>query len=86
MVPTKNGINHSQTTHQTPIGDSWTPEFRGVPTETGIYPPVERLPSPAKALEVEPSESSYPDSEDGVLGAYLSQIGRYPSPNPRRRD
>lgn len=82
MVPTKNGINHSQITHQTPTDDSWTPEFRGVPTETGIYPPVERLPSPAKALEVEPSEPSYPDSEDGVLGAYLSQIGAIPRLTP----
>ncbi len=78
MVPTKNGIDHSQKTHQAPIEDSWTPEFRGVPTDTGICPPIERLPRSAKALEVEPSGSANSDREDGVLGAYLNQIGNIP--------
>ena len=78
MLPTNNGIDHSRTTHQTPIGDSRAPEFRGVPTETGIYPPIERLPSPVKALKVEPSESSNSDREDAVLRAYLNQIGNIP--------
>ena len=75
MVPTKKDTNSSQTTHQTPTDDSWAPEFRGVPTETGIFSPIERLPSPANALEVEPSKSSYPDRENGTLGTYLNQIG-----------
>lgn len=82
MVPTKDGVDHSQTTHQVPAGDSWAPEIRGVPTETGILAPIEWLPSAAKAAEVEPSKSASPDREDGVLGTYLSQIGNIPRLSP----
>lgn len=78
MVPTKKDTNSSQTTHQTPTCETWGPEFRGVPTENGIFSPIERLPRPAAASEVEPSEPSYTDRENGVLGTYLQQIGNIP--------
>lgn len=82
MVPTKKDTNSSQTTHQAPTCDSWAPEFRGVPTENGIFSPIERLQRPANALEVGPSEPSYPDRENGVLGTYLNQIGNIPRLTP----
>jgi RNA polymerase primary sigma factor len=82
MVPNKNEVNLGQTTHQAPTSDSCAPEFRGVPAETGIYPAIERLPSPVKALEVEPSEPSPPDREAGVFGTYLNQIGNIPRLTP----
>ena len=78
MVPTKKDTNSSQTTHQTPTCETWTPEFRGVPTENGIFSPIERLPRPATASEVEPSDPSYSDRDNGVLGTYLQQIGNIP--------
>lgn len=82
MAPTKEGTNSRQTTHKAPTSDSWAPEIRGVPTENGIFPPIERLPRPAKALEIESSEPSYPDRENGVLGNYLKQIGNIPRLTP----
>ncbi len=78
MVPTKKDTNSSQTTHQTPTCETWEPEFRGVPAENGIFSPIERLPRSATASEVDPSEPSYTDSENGVLGTYLQQIGNIP--------
>ena len=78
MVPTKKGTNSRQTTHKAPTNDSWAHEIRGVPTENGNFSPIERLPRPAKALEVKSSEQSYSDKENGVLGNYLKQIGNIP--------
>ena len=82
MVPTKKDTNSSRTTHQTSTCSSSAPEFRGVPTENGIFSPIEGLPRPENALEVEPSEPSYPDRENGVLSTYLKQIGNIPRLTP----
>ena len=82
MVPTKKGTNSRQTTHKAPTNDSWEPVIRGVPTETGLLSPIERSPSPAGALEIEPTESSCPDRENGVIGTYLNQIGNIPRLTP----
>lgn len=76
MAPTKKGTNSRQTTHKAPTSDSWEPVIRGVPTETGLLSPVERSSNPAGALEIEPTESSCPDRENGVIGTYLNQIGK----------
>ncbi|MDE0040819.1 MAG: RNA polymerase sigma factor RpoD/SigA [Candidatus Poribacteria bacterium] len=78
MVPTNKDTNSSQTTHQTPTCETWEPEFRGVPTENGIFSPIERLPRPATVSVDEPSEPSYSDRDNGVLGTYLQQIGNIP--------
>ena len=82
MVPTKKDTNSSQTTHPTPNCDTGAPEFRGAPTENGLFPPIERLPRPATGSQVEPSEPSYSDREHGVLGTYLKQIGNIPRLTP----
>ena len=82
MAPTKKGTNSRQTTHKAPTSDSWEPVIRGVPTETGLLSPVERSSNPAGALEIEPTESSCPDRENGVIGTYLNQIGKIPRLTP----
>ena len=82
MVPTKKGINSRQAPHEAPTSGSLEPMIRGVPTETGLLSAVERSPNPAGALEIEPTESSFPDRENGVLGAYLNQIGNIPRLTP----
>ena len=82
MVPARNEVSSSQTSHQWLVGDRSISEFRGVPAETGLPTQIEQPPNPTTTIDIEPFEPSYSDREDGVLSTYLHQIGNIPRLTP----
>lgn len=81
MAQQSNEITRLKGPNETHIDDLTTPKLRSVPTDTQIYEHSEGFSIGAASEVNKPFENGYSDREDGLLRAYLHQIGRIPRLN-----